>query len=133
VQAARVALGDLRFSSPSPPAALPEAGDDELRLVAVPALWASWETERSPALDFLAARQELELHPNDAERLGVADGAEVEVASNGHALKAPVRLRQAARRRCAYLRLGTAENNANVLINGQPVLVEVRKAPSPAR
>jgi NADH-quinone oxidoreductase subunit G len=130
VQAAREALDDLRFSSPSLPPDVPEAGAGALRLAAVPSLWASWETERSPALDFLAARQELRVHPRDAERLGVADGAPVDVASNGHSLRATVRLRQAARPGCAYLTLGTAENNANLLVDGRPALVEVRSVGS---
>ena len=43
-----------------------EATNGSLRLVGVPSLWASWETDRSPALRFLKASQELQLNPLDA-------------------------------------------------------------------
>jgi NADH-quinone oxidoreductase subunit G len=119
-------LGDLRFSSPTAPSASPQPPDRALRLAPVPDLWASWEIEHSPALGFLAARQQLQLHPDDAAELGVAQGAEVEVASNGHSLRATVRLREAARRGFAYLTLGTADDNANVIFDGEPALVEIK-------
>jgi NADH-quinone oxidoreductase subunit G len=122
-------LGELRFGSPSEPPASPAPSNGALRLAAVPILWASWETERSPALDFLAASQELQLHPSDAERLGVGSGEQVEVASNGHQLRATVRLRERARPGSAHLVWGTAEQNANLLVNGEPLLATVRALP----
>jgi NADH-quinone oxidoreductase subunit G len=124
---ARATLGDLRFSSPSEPPAPPQPSNGSLALAAVPDLWASWECERSPALDFLPAKQELQLHPSDGERLGVAPGDEVEVTSDGHAVHAVVRLRASAKPGSALLIWGTQTDNANVLVNGAPVLVEVKK------
>jgi NADH-quinone oxidoreductase subunit G len=124
------ALGELGFGPLSEPQRAAESGDGALRLVTAPLLWASWETERSPALDFLAAAQELQLHPSDAERLGVGTGQEVEVASNDHALRATVRLREAATPGSALLVWGTREESANLLVNGEPVLAKVRKIPS---
>jgi NADH-quinone oxidoreductase subunit G len=125
--AARETLGDLRFSSPSEVPAPLEPSGESFALATVPDLWASWETERSPALDFLPAEQELQLHPSDGERLGVAPGDRVEVASNGNAVKAIVRLRGSARPGTALLTWGTRDDNANVLMNGAPALVEVKK------
>jgi anaerobic selenocysteine-containing dehydrogenase len=66
------------------------------------------------------------VNPTEAERLGVGDGDEVEVASNGHSVRASVRLRAGARRGCAYLLEATADESANVLMDGRPSLVEVR-------
>ena len=125
--AARETLGELRFSSPSTPPASLEPSNGSLALATVADLWASWECERSPALDFLPAEQELQLHPSDGERLGVAPGDEVEVASNGHAVRAVVRLREGARPGSALLTWGTLSENANVLVDGTPVLVEMKK------
>jgi NADH-quinone oxidoreductase subunit G len=125
--AAHTTLPALRFSSPSEPPPPPQPSNGALALATVPDLWASWECERSPALDFLPARQELQLHPSDGERLAVAPGDEVEVTSNGHAVRAVVRLRDGAKPGSALLTWGTQSENANVLVNGTPVLVEIKK------
>jgi anaerobic selenocysteine-containing dehydrogenase len=128
--AARETLGELHFSSPSPLPEPVEPADGSLALATVPDLWASWEAERAPALDFLAGEQELQLHPTDGEGLGVQPGEVVEVASNGHAVHATVRLRDSARPGSALLTWGTRTENANQLANGTPVFVEIRKPPS---
>jgi NADH-quinone oxidoreductase subunit G len=125
-EAAEAVLGELRFSAPESPPELPSPGARALRLVELPDLWASWETDRSPALSFLRARQQLVLHPDDAARLAVEDGEAVEVASNGAVLHATARLRSNTRPGCAYVVLGTAEENSNLLTNGRPPFVEIR-------
>ena len=51
-------------------------------------------TDRSPALRFLAPQQTLELAPADAERLGLAQGDEVDVRSNGTSVRARVAIRE---------------------------------------
>jgi NADH-quinone oxidoreductase subunit G len=127
LEAAGPVLGDLRFSRPSRPPAALEAVNGSLRLVGVPSLWASWETDRAPALQFLKASQELQLNPLDAQRLGVAGGDRVEVRSNGAVVRATVALREATRPNSAQLVLGTAEQNANALLNGKPALVEIER------
>ena len=53
-------------------------------------LWASEVADRSPALRFLAPRQTLDLAPMDADRLGLEQGDEVDVRSNGTSLRARV-------------------------------------------
>ena len=89
-------------------------------------LWASEVADRSPALRFLAPRQTLELAPVDADRLGVAQGDEVDVRSNGTSLRARVIIRERVRPGSGFLIEGTAEANANALRAGE--LVDVTKA-----
>ena len=89
-------------------------------------LWASEVADRSPALRFLAPRQTLELAPVDADRLGVAQGDEVDVRSNGTSLRARVILRERVRPGSGFLIEGTVKANANALEPGE--LVEVTKA-----
>jgi NADH-quinone oxidoreductase subunit G len=126
--AARIACGELGFGPAAEPPAALAAADDALRLSTRPGLWATWETEQSPSLRFLVSGQRLELHPLDAERLSLASGDEVQVRSNGHSLSAVVQIRERAKRGTATLIEGTAENNANVLVDGGPVLVEISPA-----
>ena len=88
-------------------------------------LWASEVTDRSPALRFLAPRQTLELSPADADRLGVVQGEEVDVRSNGTSLRARLAIRERIRPGAGFLVEGTVEGNANALEPG--VLVEIAK------
>jgi NADH-quinone oxidoreductase subunit G len=89
-------------------------------------LWAAEATDHSPALRFLAPRQTLDLAPVDADRLGVVQGDEVDVRSNGTSLRARVMIRERIRPGAGFLIDGTAEANANALVPGE--LVEVTKA-----
>jgi NADH-quinone oxidoreductase subunit G len=89
-------------------------------------LWAAEVTDRSPALRFLAPRQTLDVAPADADRLGLVQGAEVDVRSNGTSLRARVAIRERVRPGSGFLIEGTAEANANALEPGQTV--EVTKA-----
>jgi anaerobic selenocysteine-containing dehydrogenase len=61
----------------------------------------------------------------DGERLGLTDGDEVEVRSNGSSVRARVALRERMRPGAAFLIEGTADENANRL-NGAEV-VEITK------
>jgi NADH-quinone oxidoreductase subunit G len=88
-------------------------------------LWAAEVTDRSPALRFLAPRQTLDLAPADADRLGLAQGDEVDVRSNGTSVRAHVAIRERVRPGSGFLIEGTAEANANALQPGE--LVEVTK------
>jgi hypothetical protein len=49
------------------------------------------------------------------------------VRSNGHAVSARVQIRAAAKRGTATLVEGTSEENATLLQDGAPVLVEVSR------
>jgi NADH-quinone oxidoreductase subunit G len=128
-----VAADEPADSSASPPAdtgrEAEDVGggvDDGLRLGTYRALWADPATEHNPALHFLTARQTVELAAADGERLGLADGDEVEVRSNGTSVRARVDLRERVRPGTAFLIEGTAEDNANALAGATSV--EVVKA-----
>jgi hypothetical protein len=118
-------MGELGFTTPADPPAPLEPGDGVLRLAARPGLWASWVPEQAPSLRFLAAKQVVEVNPLDAERLGLTSGAEVEVSANGQAVRGTVRVRRGIVRGTVSMLLGTAEDNANALFDGVPVLVEI--------
>jgi NADH-quinone oxidoreductase subunit G len=98
------------------PPALPEG----MKLGTVRTLWAGRETRHAPALKFLAPHQQAELSAEDAERLGIRPGDEVEVAMNGTSVRAVARLRQAVQPGTVFLLEGTDLDAGAV--------VEVRKA-----
>jgi NADH-quinone oxidoreductase subunit G len=95
-----------------------------LRLGRYRPIWASPEVEISPALHYTIARQQVELSPEDAARLGVADGEAVDVAQNGTRRKATAALRTGVPAGTAFLAEGIAAESANALT--EP-LIEVIK------
>ena len=102
----------------------PEAArDGRLAIGAYRDLWAAEVTERSPALRFLVPSQTLELAPADAARLGVDEGEEVDVRSNGASVRARVAVRERMRDGAGFLIDGLAENGANVLAGARRVEV----------
>jgi NADH-quinone oxidoreductase subunit G len=113
-----------------PGAQLETPGDlpDGLRLGAVPSLFASPSVEHSPSLRFLTPRQRVELAPEDAQRLGIASGDEVEVSAGDRSVRATVALRQAQQAGSVFMLQATGEDGANALTNGVPRIVEVRPA-----
>jgi NADH-quinone oxidoreductase subunit G len=96
-----------------------------LRLGTFRSIWASPEVESSPALRFLAAAQRVEISPDDAGRLGLAQGDRVEVGSNGTRVRGTVALRQNTPAGTVFLEEGLAQESASALTES---LVEVRKA-----
>jgi NADH-quinone oxidoreductase subunit G len=88
-------------------------------------LWASPEVEVSPSLQYLVARQQVELSPQDALRLGIADGEDVVVAQNGTRLAATALIRSSVPAGSAFLADGIAHDSANALTES---LIEVTKA-----
>jgi NADH-quinone oxidoreductase subunit G len=99
-------------------------GNGALRLGTYRPIWAAPEVEISPALKYTVARQQVELAPEDAHRLGIANGEAVEVSQNGTALKAIAHVRTGVQAGTAFLADGIALDSANALT--EPV-VEVRK------
>ena len=91
-------------------------------------LWAGPVTEHNPALRFLEPSQQVELAPSDAESLGVADGDEVAVSSNGTSVRGRVAIRERIREGACFLIEGTPTGNANLLLAGGPVAVRIEKA-----
>ena len=106
----------------------PRLPGEGLRLGTVPSLWASRETDHAPVLRFLAPHQRAELSAEDARRLGIEPGDEIEVAQNGSSVRAVAALREALPPGSVFLIEGTSQDNANALTNGGGVpTVEVRK------
>jgi NADH-quinone oxidoreductase subunit G len=99
-----------------------------LRLGTARSLWAARETDHAPSLRFLAPRQRAELSAEDAARLGIEAGDDVEVAVNGTSVRARAALRSRLPEGSVFLIEGTSEDNATALTNGAPRTVEVRKA-----
>jgi NADH-quinone oxidoreductase subunit G len=95
-------------------------------------IWAGPITELNPPLKFLQPQQRVELSPADAERLEVNSGDKVRVAQNGTSVEAVVSIRERVRDGVCFLIEGLAEDNANGLLNGAPVQVEISKLPEPA-
>jgi NADH-quinone oxidoreductase subunit G len=112
VRAAESASG-----GPAPPA----AANGDLRLGTYRDLWATAVTERNPALRFLTPKQTVELAVSDGERLGLKDGDDVEVRSNGTTVRGRVALRERMRPGAAFLIEGTPDENANALIGAETV------------
>jgi NADH-quinone oxidoreductase subunit G len=113
------ALAEPASGEAAPPA--DAATNGALRLGTYRDLWATEVTERNPALRFLAPRQTVELAVSDGERLGLVDGDEVDVRSNGTSVRARVALRERMRPGAAFLIEGTAEQNANALAGTKTV------------
>jgi NADH-quinone oxidoreductase subunit G len=90
-------------------------------------LWAGPITELNPPLKFLRPEQRIELSPTDAEQLGLKSGDEVSVAQNGTSVRAQVAIRERIEDGSCFLIEGTAEDNANGLLNGGPVSVTIEK------
>jgi NADH-quinone oxidoreductase subunit G len=108
----------------APPAASGGNGDG-IALGTYRDLWAAEAVERSPALRFLVPSQTLELAPADAGRLGVREGDEVDVQSNGTSVRARVKVHERMRDGAGFLIDGLATDSANLL--GGAERVEVSK------
>jgi NADH-quinone oxidoreductase subunit G len=114
----------VRFELPLPdpsaldiPAALPATGEDELRLGTYRPLWAHKDVDLSPALQFIRAKQVVELSKADADARGIGEGDRVEIG-NGTRIPATARVRAAIPAGSVFVAEGIAEHNANVLTHG---------------
>jgi NADH-quinone oxidoreductase subunit G len=105
--------------------AAPESANGALRLGTYRPIWAAPEVDISPSLQYTVARQQLELSPQDAVRLGIEQGDEVEVSQNGTKLKAHAHVRTGVPAGTAFLADGIAADSANALTEPE---VEVSKS-----
>jgi anaerobic selenocysteine-containing dehydrogenase len=106
----------------------PDAGGPELlALGTYRDLWAGPITELNPPLRFLAPQQQVALSPGDASRLGLSTNDEVSVSQNGTSIRAKVSLRERVPEGVCFLIEGVADGNANALLNGSPVSVQIEK------
>ena len=90
-------------------------------------LWAGPITELNAPLKFLLPEQRVEVSPADAERLGLSSGDAVRVSQNGSSVEAKVEVKERVQPGICFLTEGVAEGNANQLLNGGPVEVEISK------
>jgi NADH-quinone oxidoreductase subunit G len=123
---ARSPLPDAEIAETPPD--LPPPANGGLRLGTAPSLWACRETDHAPALRFLAPHQRVELSVEDAHARGIRSGELVEVARDGTSVRATAALRSAVPPGTVFMLEGTGEANATALSNGEPRMVEVRKA-----
>src|SRR5262249_45952148 len=93
-------------------------------------LWAGPITELNPPLRFLAPTQRLEISISDAARLELKSGDEVTVSQNGSSVRAKASIKERVPEGVCLLLEGTAEGNANALLNGSPVSVQIEKTPA---
>jgi NADH-quinone oxidoreductase subunit G len=117
--------------TPAAPSARPvtagpgaSAGNGTLRLGTYRSIWAAPEVEISPALKFAVARQQVELAPSDAQRLGIGDGEPVEISQNGTRLRGVAHVRTGVPEGTAFVADGIANGSANVFTQQA---IEVRK------
>jgi NADH-quinone oxidoreductase subunit G len=116
--------GQARHARPPQPAAAVASSNGALRLGTYRSIWAAPEVEISPALKFTVARQQVELSPEDAARLGIGPGDPILVSSNGTTLRGSAHVRSGVPAGTAFLADGIASGSANVFT--EPV-VEVSK------
>jgi NADH-quinone oxidoreductase subunit G len=118
-----------RVSGEPDPAVLPgsDTGSPKLMLGTYRDLWAGPITELNPPLKFLQPRQRAELSPADAERLGLKNGDAVEIGSEGTVVVAKIAIKERVQEGVVFLIEGIARGNANGLLNGGPVSVEITK------
>ncbi len=90
-------------------------------------LWAGPITELNPPLKFLTPRQRLELSPADAQKLDLKTGDKVRVGQNGTSVEAEVQIKERVAEGVCFLAEGVSIGNANALLNGGPVAVEIQK------
>ena len=91
------------------------SSNGSIRLGTYRDLWAHEVTERSPALRFLMPSQTLELSLKDAEQLGISQGDQVNVRSNGHSVQAKVAIRERVRPGSGFLIEGLSQQGPNTL------------------
>jgi NADH-quinone oxidoreductase subunit G len=95
-----------------------------LRLGTYKPIWAAPEVEISPSLQYMIARQQAELSPEDARRLNIASGDKLQVSQNGTNLEATAAIRSGVPEGTIFLATGIAQDSANALTEAH---VEVRK------
>jgi len=96
-----------------------------LRVGTYRSIWAAPEVEISPALKYTIPRQLVELSPEDAKRLGIANGDPIGLSQNGTRLRGWAHVRSGVPAGTAFLADGISEESANAFT--EPV-VEVQKS-----
>jgi NADH-quinone oxidoreductase subunit G len=126
-QASAMPAGERPLADEPKTAATPTAAaaaNGSLKLGRYRSIWASPEVEISPALHYTVAHQQVELAPEDARRLGIANGESVEVSQNGTRLQGRAAVRTGVPAGVAFLAEGIAADSANLLTEDE---IEVHK------
>jgi len=123
--------GSSKHSNEAPAERFEDPVPDALALGTYRDLWAGPITELNPPLRFLAPQQRVELSIADAERLDLKSGDKVKVSQNSTSIRARVAIRERVNEGTCFLLEGTAEANANALLNGSPVSVQIEKTAAP--
>jgi NADH-quinone oxidoreductase subunit G len=119
--------GSPKHSSEAPAERFGDPATGALALSTYRDLWAGPITELNPPLRFLAPQQRVELSIVDADRLGLQTNDEVSVAQNGTSVRAKVSIKERVPEGTCLLIEGVADGNANALLNGSPVSVQIEK------
>ena len=116
-----VATAESASAVPAPPS------DGGLTLGTYRDLWAGPITELNPPLKFLTPQQRVEISGTDAERLGLKTGDPVRVSQDGASVEAQVQIRERVPAGVVFMAEGVLDGNANALLNGGPVQVQIEK------
>ncbi|HYG97037.1 MAG TPA: NADH-quinone oxidoreductase subunit NuoG [Solirubrobacterales bacterium] len=100
---------------------------DSLLLGTYRDLWAGPITELNPPLKFLTPQQRLEISREDAARLGLKSGDRVRVRQNGSSVEAEAHVKERVSEGVVFMAEGVLDGNANGLLNGGPVQVQIEK------
>ncbi|HEV2856842.1 MAG TPA: NADH-quinone oxidoreductase subunit NuoG [Solirubrobacterales bacterium] len=115
-------------ASGDPDATVPPTKDgDSLLLGTYRDLWAGPITELNPPLKFLTPQQRVEISTADAESLGLRSGDKVRVAADGSGVEAEVHVKERVTKGVVFMAEGVLDGNANALLNGGPVQVQIEK------
>jgi NADH-quinone oxidoreductase subunit G len=119
--------GSPKHSSEAPAERFGDPAPGALSLSTYRDLWAGPITELNPPLRFLAPQQRVELSIADADHLGLQMNDEVTVSRNGTSIRAKVSIKERVPAGTCLLIEGVADGNANALLNGSPVSVQIEK------
>src|SRR6202035_4026462 len=115
-------VGDFAHMSskiPQTTSETPRNGGLALRLGLFRPIWAAPEVEISPILKYTIARQQAELSPEDARRMGITTGDQVIVSQNGTSLTAPAVVRSGVTEGTVFLATGLAADSGNELAQAE--------------
>jgi NADH-quinone oxidoreductase subunit G len=90
-------------------------------------IWSGPITELNPPLKFLKPSQHLELSPADAQSLGLASGDKVRVTQGDRSLEATALVKERTPEGVCFLAEAISGANANSLLNGHQVRVQIEK------
>jgi NADH-quinone oxidoreductase subunit G len=106
---------------------MPVPGAATLALGTYRDIWSGPITELNPPLKFLRPSQHLELSPADAQSLGLASGDKVRVTQGDHSLEATALIKERTPEGVCFLAEAITGANANSLLNGHQVRVQIEK------